>query len=353
MTIPMPGWAARLSVAVVFSILLAGCMTTGNTKAVPDRGGVAVVRDPFCTTQVEPFELTSNFTELAGIMATGAAQQLVSFGGAPDPLALAKTAAKNMNWMPIDLEIAIGEIQHEDEKEVIDREERASRRYYQTADALLKAVLARLPRELPYDFKLFVTREEVEGARARPGGFLYISRNALPTQDDSVAQQRRKRAMALFMLSHEVSHVLKRHETKQTQAQLIDSATTFGQMTDIMKSNRADPGRAVALAQMLSKRFTHYSIDQEKQADACGLRLILEAGAGDPVEAFSHYIEWYQKQSKAEADNFADAHPDYADRLSNGKAVIAHWKAQGQSQVRSQGQGRGPGEARGQGRRNG
>jgi hypothetical protein len=238
----------------------------------------SVVLDKHCPDIVEPYKLTDNIASLAALAAKETAASLgkgfanLFSGSTPNPqwgntiLTSTKLAAKQLNWLPMPTEVMIGEHLHREETNVLGRETSAGRRHYPVADKMMGDVLTTLTEPHEYEFKLFILKNSTRNAIARPGGFIYLDQGLL----DEPAQ----RPKAYFALSHELAHVLQRHETKELQSTLVDSVSSAEDLVKMIRNAKANPSAIVAQVKLRKDLFTRHHVDQELQADSCAVRLL-------------------------------------------------------------------------------
>ena len=73
-------------------------------------------------------------------------------------------------------------------------------------------------------------------------------------------------------MSHEVAHVLQRHETRAYQAKLADGVDSLEGLQKLMSSaSLTNPTSLLAHASSLKKLLVNFSETQEMQADSCAL----------------------------------------------------------------------------------
>jgi predicted Zn-dependent protease len=179
-----------------------------------------------------------------------------------------------------------------------------------------------LPPDLPFRFKLFVLNEDHVDATADPGGYIYVSRAALDYGKGNKKTQAANEQRLDFMLAHEISHVLKRHETRALQAKIIDSIGTIEDLKKLVVQKQANPLSAVLLGEMVAHRFTTYTIDQEMQADTCAIRIltgIKGLGASAPFHAYSGWLS-------VQNEGYVTSHPSSPDRVHHDEMMIAHFE---------------------------
>lgn len=239
------------------------------------------VVDAHCERVVDPFELNANFAALGGLAAAGAAEGLSGMlGGGTAKSAGHKLSrsvreqAMLLNWMPMSLEQRYGRLIHEDALAagvLVDRDSSAGKRLYPKADALLALVLSGVTEAHPYTFELHVRGAGEDNAMALPGGIVYIDAGLLREADP---------AKARFALAHEISHVLRRHETRIAQARIIDTISLTGATSDLVTAVRepaAISAGVLTTAAAGHKSFRQHYGDQELQADSCAVRALSAA----------------------------------------------------------------------------
>lgn len=241
----------------------------GQIKQITYVAQIAAIEyDPECKSLVQPFGVTDNLKSMALLGTELALNKLpyIGNGASQDNYALLRQAGKSLNWLPADLERMLGERMHADlAAELLDPERKNDKKLIARADAMLRALLAQVGEETPYQFQVAV-RKGAGNAQALPGGFIHIDRDlvASPKNEDR----------AYFALAHELAHVLQRHETRATQARLTDAVDSIDGLRKIIATTDKTPAAVLAYASVLSNRFVAYSKAQEMQADACAVRLL-------------------------------------------------------------------------------
>ena len=238
----------------------------------------SVVLDKHCAELVEPYKLTDNIASLVahaakeGVASVGKGISNFFSGSAPSPkwgdtvLTSTKLAAKQLNWLPMTTEVMIGQHLHEEETNVLGRETSLGRRHYPVADKMMKDLLTTVTEPHEYEFQLFILKNSTHNAIARPGGFIYL--------DQGLFDEPALRPKAYFALSHELSHVLRRHETKELQSTLVDSVSSAEDLVKMVRNAKANPSTVVAQVKLRKDVFTRHHVDQELQADSCATRLL-------------------------------------------------------------------------------
>jgi len=310
------------------------------------------VVDAHCERVVDPFELNANFTALGGLAAAGAAEGLGTIlGGGGTAKSAGHKLSRSMreqamllNWMPMSLEQRYGRLIHEDALAagmLVDRDSSAGKRLYPKADALLALVLSGVTEAHPYTFELHVRGADEDNAMALPGGIVYIDAGLLREADP---------AKARFALAHEISHVLRRHETRIAQARVIDTVSLAGATTELIAALREPMAISAGVLKTVAaghRSFRQHYGDQELQADSCAVRVLSAAlPIGEVDAALRSFIAILPADAAAaatlpsggagtaaspaalgdlviEVSRPIDRHPTSRERMDNLKAVRA------------------------------
>lgn len=319
--------------------------------------------DLHCQHVVDPFELDANLAALGGLAAAGATDGLSTILGGRGTARSeghkltrsVRERAMLLNWMPMSLEQRYGRLIHEDALAagmLVDRNSSVGKRLYPKADALLALVLSGVSEAHPYTFELHIRGENEDNAMALPGGIVYIDAGLLREPDP---------AKARFALAHEISHVLRRHETRIAQARVIDTISLTGATSDLIAALR-DP-TAISAGVLKTATAGHRSFrqhygDQELQADSCAVRVLSAALPIAEVDAaVQSFIAILPADAPAatalpsdsrgaprgsgalddlvvEVSRPVDRHPTSRERVDNLKAVRAETRGlAGQSQT--------------------
>jgi len=295
----------------------------GESKDVQDYEGALRPGDLICAQIVEPFSLTDNATGLIkGLASDTGSNILKSFLDTeyktPSKESLLKTAklkAKQLNWMPMDQEIQYGLTLHNDrlkkDKNLFKRSKKGRvKRVYAKADEILNRVLSQVKEEHPYEFRVFLVNNDDINAEALPGGYLYLNTGVLDSE------------YAELVVAHEISHVLKRHQTRETQAMLIDSVETYEDLKALLKNGKPSAAQIAKRGALLHGLFLNYSRQQELQADACSIRLVQKIPGMNIDKKIEPYV------ASLSADVLPDkkrerksAHPTYPERSKRMKVI--------------------------------
>jgi hypothetical protein len=305
--------------------------------------GRSPAADRTCKNLVEPFGVSDSAISLAAFqLKCKAASIKPPFGlpGLPGFTPAAPTggacdihqAARQLNWLPMPLELQIGQQAH-DKKSAAGEllpDDRRGRNAYQTARRMLADVLAQVKEPTPYRFAISVTNRSGGNAEAAPGGFLYIDRDLVTRPE--------KAGLATFALAHEVSHVLQRHETRELQLRLTDGIDTFEDLSKTLAATLSDPKLLLKRANDLKQLYMLHSEEQELQADGCGVRLLSSLMPGPEltgaIDAFIHSLPPPQRPQpprapydpQSEIANLRDgqfsSHPSTQARVQNLQTML-------------------------------
>jgi Zn-dependent protease with chaperone function len=81
-------------------------------------------------------------------------------------------------------------------------------------------------------------------------------------------------------LAHEISHVLRRHETRIAQSRVIDTISLTGATSDLVAALRDPTAISAGVLKTAAaghKSFRQHYGDQELQADSCAVRVLSAA----------------------------------------------------------------------------
>jgi Zn-dependent protease with chaperone function len=178
--------------------------------------------------------------------------------------------AKGLVWLPMEVEKMQGDSYQEANKpHVLERDSKVGRQLYPKADAMLAKLTANLPANLPYDFQnnLFVLKTNGKNAKAVQGGAIYLDKDAL----DKGFEDR-----AYFALAHEISHLLQRHETKHTQARILDTVTTLANLPKALTTygGLGKVSSSLSTAFVVKGLYDKHHSGQEIGGDSCAIKIM-------------------------------------------------------------------------------
>ncbi|MGH9360577.1 MAG: M48 family metalloprotease [Thermoanaerobaculia bacterium] len=197
-------------------------------------------------------------------------------------------------------------------------------------DEEVQAYVARLGKELaakserpdlPWTFR--VLDDPVVNAFALPGGYVYVTRG-LMTHLTSEAE-------LASVLGHEIGHITGRHTVERlSKAQLASIGLAVGMILQPELRNYGDLAQAG-----LQLLFLKYSRDDEREADALGLRY-LAAGNYDPremVEVFDVLRRVSAQQEQGRIPGWLATHPTPEDRIKEISTLVAQLPAAGGERI--------------------
>ncbi len=297
----------------------------------------AVVLDPQCQRLVEPFEIGDNVAELASLGAgmlgdnastlLGNQLQRLNPGATTGPARAVKPGhnipadlrrqAVRMNWLPMPMEVMYGEHLLADMKTgLVPRDGRVGLTVYPKADALLAEVLASITERHAYQFKLFISSQAGDNAMALPGGLIVI--------DKALVDKPELRDKAYFALSHEIAHVLQRHETRSVQARIVDTVSLKASLPELIKTMRqvnSEPAAVVSLVLAGKLLFEKHFVNQELQSDACAVRLV-DRTLKDPRRVRASIQAFVNALTPSDRPNDSPAAPGRALRAGGAGAAL-------------------------------
>ena len=277
----------------VAAVSVAGCAGDAAKKAYADATAPAadsnsrpvdiiavaqkssMVVDQNCPRLVQPYRMTDNALSLGKMAAELAVANTMSnlqaklnqpAGQKTDVLATAKLAAKQLNWMPMNIERMYSEWQQKEIESNILQRTKKSEKQYAIADKILADVKGSINEPHDYDLKIFILKNSGTNAVAYPGGFLFIDQGLLKPEF---------RAKAVFAVAHETAHILQRHETKELESTVIDAVGMSSDLFKLLGGTSINPEAILSLAASSKGLFSKHFQDQELQADACATKMVM------------------------------------------------------------------------------
>jgi Zn-dependent protease with chaperone function len=247
-----------------------------------------------------------------------------------------RLAAKQVNWLPMNVETMYGERAHREETTLLKRGTKQGKKYYPVADKILEEVQAKIGQPTDYHFKLFIDTSSGENAMSRPGGYLYVGKGLL--------EDKNAHSKAYFAIAHEIAHVLQRHETFELQSMVVDSFSMGSDMSGAILHAHANPDAVLAHVKVGKNLFIRHHIDQELQADSCATRLLSRVFSDQQelADALNSFLKDLPKTAPeapaprpaTEAERLSasvhevvdkpiDVHPTSAEREANLRAMYA------------------------------
>lgn len=230
-----------------------------------------------------------------------------------------KALSRNVLWLPVEAETTIGDAffklnKYQPAPPPKGATNRKIVREIETVFSRMEAY-ARNDLKSPLNYKLsFVTRGPDASMHMLPGGHLIVPDTVITL----LAQERdevRRDEIIHYMVAHEMSHALRRHNTKMVQVNLVDGILVADRIKTLL-NQKADSMRLISgpesLGQMINfsantvgslvggvcatqRWFNELEQRQELEADVCGAKLLhasVQAPGGraiDPVRAAESY----------------------------------------------------------------
>lgn len=267
-----------------------GSAVTGTTSMFNDEKASTTESDIECKNPIENYNF--NYLEALRIIAIHSASnssKIMGFFSGKDVdeeetskvvKKLASELAKKTVWIPAESEKIYGQYIFEKRKEngdVIDRTTKNSKykKMYKKIDLFTKKYKSYLRKnkfledtEYPFNIKIFITSNSNQ-VEAIPGGYIFIS-------EDYIKGNRYG-----TVLAHELTHISKRHTTKELQFRLIRGYDSIGQIADFIRSVQSTENTTLAKINLslagkdlILKMFSKHSQDQELEADSCSLKIL-------------------------------------------------------------------------------
>jgi len=174
-------------------------------------------------------------------------------------------------------------------------------------DEIITVLTASLPTS-PFTIRVIVVNDSTINAFAVPGGYIVLYRGLL--EKTQTAEE------LAGVLAHELQHIFKHHVT-QALIQHVSTGLLLAAIT-------GDTSRATAYglesARLLG--ILRYSRQSEEEADAAGMRMLLESGI-DP----KGMIAFYELLTKSTSETssilkYLSTHPSTGDRIKNLKSLV-------------------------------
>jgi beta-barrel assembly-enhancing protease len=168
------------------------------------------------------------------------------------------------------------------------------------------------------DYHFYVVNAAEINAFAVPGGFVYVNRG--------LVERTQNLSQLAGVLGHEIGHVVRRHSVQQMQkAQGANIGLVLGcTLINVCGSQAASAAINVAGSALFAK----FSRDDEREADAEGIKNVIRAGispAGIP-QMFEILLAERQRNPSAVEGWFA-SHPGEEERIRETQAMIAQYDA--------------------------
>lgn len=166
----------------------------------------------------------------------------------------------------------------------------------------------------PYKFEFHLLKDpDTINAFALPGGQVFMTYGLykmLPSENEVAG-----------VIGHEIGHVIGRHSAEQIAMRMRNAG--IGQAAGVLMS---DGGQNPAVAGMVNQMLTtRYGRDDEYQADALGVQIMISAGY-DPKGLIGVMKVLEQASGGARQPEFMSTHPNPGNRASRIKELIAKYE---------------------------
>lgn len=312
--------------------------------AVAGRSNVAsVVTDRFCDTVFEPTGPLTMASILAVDLASNAISQ-VSLDLSklnlqrvqPNEAELRKkfkSLSRTSTWLPIEIEEIVGQSMTEKVPLLTNSDVTTGRRAadYARVTGIFDRLVAALPADQPYRFRLRFSPDTSENLVTIPGGTVVVNTGVVQKDSDLIAA----------LLAHEIAHVTKRHYTRQIQGYIADTVTVSEvvQVVGTVGVSKERIGAWFGGVKYLDQLFTKFYADQELEADSCIPRFVKAAGYSEE-KASNAFMSWVMasaaaaspeagqgKEAKQDRAPFEMRHPPSEDRVTALTSSRQHWSA--------------------------
>jgi predicted Zn-dependent protease len=177
--------------------------------------------------------------------------------------------------------------------------------------------LATLTERSDLEWHFAIVDSKDVNAFAVPGGYIYVNRGLI--------ERAQTMAQVAGVVGHEIGHVVRRHSVKQIQ-KARGASIGYAGLCLVSPQTCRDAGDVINVA--ATGVFAKFSRDDESEADAEGVKLMVRAGI-DPhgiPEMFRILLD-ERKQAPGAMDEFFASHPLEEDRIASTNALIARYPA--------------------------
>jgi len=166
--------------------------------------------------------------------------------------------------------------------------------------------LLRPVHDSPYSFSVIVVKEPAVNALAAPGGYVVLFQGLI--------EMTRTAEELAGVLAHEAQHILLRHSTRA----LLEHASTGILVGALLGDTGGLSAFGLEMARSLG--LLRYSRRSESEADARGMRMVLEAGV-DPAGMIAFYETMREKGGESRLLAYISTHPGTGDRIERLKTL--------------------------------
>lgn len=166
------------------------------------------------------------------------------------------------------------------------------------------------------DYHFYVVNAAEINAFAVPGGFVYVNRGLIDrTQNLS---------QLAGVLGHEIGHVVRRHSVKQMEKA---QGANIGVVLGCTLLNVCNSGAAQAAINIGgSALFAKFSRDDEREADAEGVKNVIRAGISPQgIPDMFRILIAERKSNPGAVEGWFATHPGEEERVAETEALIAKY----------------------------
>lgn len=304
-------------------------LSTANSKSPEAAARKAKIEselapDRQCKRPQEKFNIAEKLIEYGGSEATLRLERLLASDFkydnlSPEDREMLRYVAQTTVWLPVELESKLGSAFDLASPRGGDALTPIEEDTFKEVQAQLDKFRA-LTTDFPAEAKLRMNPELADGAFAKFGGLIQVSRNMLQTMSE-------RPAGADLLLAHELAHVYKRHAIKRLQFELLSSRDGWELAKKLLQRAQRgasfDPIRdgwfAISVVpQLISfarELQLNFSSEQELEADACAAHWLKAAGQ-NPTLAWNEFRD-SMAASGGNEQGYARTHPPTAEREAN------------------------------------
>jgi Zn-dependent protease with chaperone function len=234
---------------------------------------------------------------------------------------LAREIAKKSFWVPLSFEKLYAEQiieQRLKDGKLISKNTKNKKyiKMYKKLDLFIKEYIdytLKDNKKFPFEIDIYITTEK-DSAESIPYGKIIIS-------ESFVTNGRYK-----TILAHELTHISKRHTSKEMQFRVIsiaDSFTDILQIVNNVQSNDKTKAGQFLAAMNIQGKFEKYSQDMELEADACGVKLLGNLYPKSKAKYVNEMILNIDRtiQDEKAQEYTLQEHPDKESRINNIKEI--------------------------------
>ena len=173
-------------------------------------------------------------------------------------------------------------------------------------DEIIKLLMTPLPTS-PYTIRVIVVDDSIVNAFAAPGGYIVLLRGLI--------ERTRSAEELAGVLAHELQHIFQRHSTRA----LIQHVSTGLLLAALTGDTSKTTAYGLESARLLG--ILRYSRRNEEEADAEGMRMIIEAGI-DPKGMIGFFEVLGESGTETPSIlNYLSTHPSTEDRVQRLKSL--------------------------------